>query len=190
MASSIATSCCSCSQPTQLRMNLASTTFSCISITNMIRDVSYRICRSKMKALASEIQRIGLCENQRRQHNSIRHNTGGAPSRSQDRSARAAGSGEAGAYPWIARRQHRFHCGCCWRRPDGHLQAMAQQSRHCDGRLRGRVDPTTLFTPAANYLESIRLQMRTMARRFAAKMERCCRSCWQKPNTVLMSPKN
>jgi AcrR family transcriptional regulator len=32
-----------------------------------------------------------------------------------------------------------------------------------------RVDPTTLFTPAANYFESIRLQMRTMARAFRGR---------------------
>lgn len=32
-----------------------------------------------------------------------------------------------------------------------------------------RVDSNTLFTPAANYLESIRLQMRTMARAFRGK---------------------
>jgi AcrR family transcriptional regulator len=32
-----------------------------------------------------------------------------------------------------------------------------------------RVDPTTLFAPAANYLESIRLQMRTMTQAFRGK---------------------
>jgi len=32
-----------------------------------------------------------------------------------------------------------------------------------------RVDPNTLFTPAKNYLESIRLQMRTMARVFRGR---------------------
>lgn len=32
-----------------------------------------------------------------------------------------------------------------------------------------RVDPNTLFTPAKNYLESIRLQMRTMARAFRGR---------------------
>lgn len=32
-----------------------------------------------------------------------------------------------------------------------------------------RVDPTTLFTPATSYLESIRLQMRTMAKAFRGK---------------------
>ena len=32
-----------------------------------------------------------------------------------------------------------------------------------------RVDPTTLFAPAASYLESIQLQMRTMARAFRGK---------------------
>jgi AcrR family transcriptional regulator len=32
-----------------------------------------------------------------------------------------------------------------------------------------RVDPTTLFAPASNFLESIRLQMRTMAKAFRGK---------------------